>query len=205
MFIVLHLPRERPSLLVDIFAPRCALPVREAEDKEPVAAGHRLFRAARLPPADRPRAAARAVEPTTSVNFSRPSIDVLFESAADVYGPRLLGIILTGASQRWRAGLGGGSTRAGGVTVVQRPDEPRARRSWSTSALKRGPADLVLSLDEIADLLADRSDPAVAAPTTRLMSTPIAAVTVKCLLVDDLEENLLALVRRCCAARTWSC
>ena len=39
VLVVLHLPRERPSLLVEIFAPRCALPVREAQDKEPVEAG----------------------------------------------------------------------------------------------------------------------------------------------------------------------
>ena len=58
----LHLPRERPSLLVELFAPTCAVPVREAEDKEPMRAGNRLLRAARLPPAGRRGPAARAVD-----------------------------------------------------------------------------------------------------------------------------------------------
>ncbi len=43
IFIVLHLPRDKPSLLVEIFAPKCALPVREAQDKEPVAPGTVYF------------------------------------------------------------------------------------------------------------------------------------------------------------------
>src|SRR5215813_2427247 len=97
-FVVLHLPRERPSLLVDIFAPKCALAVCEAEDKQPVEPGTIYF----APPdyhllVDRgPRVALSADD---LVHFSRPSIDVLFESAAEVYGERLIGIILTGANE----------------------------------------------------------------------------------------------------------
>ena len=150
VFIVLHLPRERPSLLVDIFAPKCALPVREAEDKEPVERGTVYF----APPDyhllvdEGPRLALSADEP---VNYSRPSIDVLFESAADVYGKRLLGIILTGANEDGAPGLEA-VRRAGGATIVQ---EPRSAQvpMMAESALKRGPVDLVLSLEQIADLL----------------------------------------------------
>ena len=61
VFVVLHLPRERPSLLVDIFSPRCAVPVREARGQGAGRARHGLFRAARLSPAGRRGAAARAV------------------------------------------------------------------------------------------------------------------------------------------------
>jgi two-component system, chemotaxis family, protein-glutamate methylesterase/glutaminase len=150
VFIVLHLPRERPSLLVDIFAPKCVVPVREAEDKQPVERGVVYF----APPDYHllvdtgPRIALSADDP---VNFSRPSIDVLFESAADLYGERLLGIILTGASHDGAAGLEA-VRRAGGATIVQQPESAQVPL-MTESALKRGPVDRVLSLEQIADLL----------------------------------------------------
>jgi two-component system chemotaxis response regulator CheB len=150
LFIVLHLPRERPSLLVEIFARRCARPVREADDKEPVEPGTVYF----APPdyhmllEKNRQIALSADEP---VHFSRPSIDVLFESAADVYGEHLLGIILTGANEDGAAGLHA-IHQAGGVTVVQQPDSAKVPL-MIVSALQRGPADFVLSLPEIAQLL----------------------------------------------------
>jgi two-component system, chemotaxis family, protein-glutamate methylesterase/glutaminase len=150
LFIVLHLPRERPSLLVEIFARRCARPVREADDKEPVEPGTVYF----APPnyhmlveKDR-RIALSGDEP---VHFSRPSIDVLFESAADVYGERLLGIILTGGNEDGAAGLHA-IHQAGGVTAVQQPGNAKVPL-MVVSALQRGPVDFVLSLPEIAQLL----------------------------------------------------
>jgi two-component system chemotaxis response regulator CheB len=150
VFVVLHLPRERPSLLVEIFESRCALPVREAQDKEPVAPGTVYF----APPDYHllldagPQLALSADE---LVNFSRPSVDVLFESAADVYGERLLGIVLTGASADGAAGLAA-VKRAGGGAVVQRPDTARSP-VMVEAALQRTPSATVLALDEIADRL----------------------------------------------------
>jgi two-component system, chemotaxis family, protein-glutamate methylesterase/glutaminase len=150
LFIVLHLPRDRPSLLVEIFARRCARPIREADDKEPIEPGTVYF----APPdyhllvEKTHQIALSADEP---VNFSRPSIDVLFESAADVYGERLLGIILTGGNEDGAAGLHA-IHQAGGVTVVQQPDSAKVPL-MVVSALQRGPADFVLSLPEIAQLL----------------------------------------------------
>ncbi|HEY0284008.1 MAG TPA: chemotaxis protein CheB [Vicinamibacterales bacterium] len=150
VFVVLHLPRERPSLLVDLFAPRCALAVREADDKEPVAKGTIYF----APPdyhllIDRgPQLVLSVDEP---VNFSRPSIDVLFESAADVYGPRLLGVILTGASRDGAAGLEA-VHRAGGVTCVQEPATAQAPL-MAQAAIQQTPVDHVLPLNAVADLL----------------------------------------------------
>jgi two-component system, chemotaxis family, protein-glutamate methylesterase/glutaminase len=150
LLIVLHLPRERPSLLVEIFANRCALPVREADDKEPVEPGTVYF----APPdyhmlVEKSRQIALSTD--EPVHYSRPSIDVLFESAADVYADRLLGIILTGANADGAAGLHA-VHRAGGVTVVQRPDSAKVPL-MVVSALQRNPADFVLSLPEIAELL----------------------------------------------------
>jgi len=135
---------------VDIFAKRCARPVREADDKEPLEPGTVYF----APPdyhmlvEKNRQIALSADEP---VHFSRPSIDVLFESAADVYGERLLGIILTGGNEDGAAGLHA-IHQAGGVTVVQQPDSAKVPL-MVVSALQRGPADFVLSLPEIAQLL----------------------------------------------------
>ena len=149
VFVVLHLPRDRPSLLVEVFSHKCALAVSEAADKEPVAPGTVYF----APPnyhllIDRgPQLALSADEP---VHHSRPSIDVLFESAAEVYRDRLLGVILTGANEDGAAGLAAVHD-AGGVTVIQ---EPRSAQSshMVLSALQRQSPDLVLPLPKIAEL-----------------------------------------------------
>jgi len=150
LLVVLHLPRDRPSLLVEIFERRCALRVREAQDKEPITAGTVYF----APPDyhmlvenDR-RIALSEDEP---VLYSRPSIDVLFESAAEVYRERLLGVILTGASEDGTAGLHA-VQRCGGMTVVQSPDSARVPL-MVVSALRRNPAACVLPLEDIGRLL----------------------------------------------------
>jgi two-component system, chemotaxis family, protein-glutamate methylesterase/glutaminase len=150
VFVVLHLPRERPSLLVQIFSRRCARPVREAEDKEPVEEGTVYFAAPdyHLLIEEGPRLALSIDEP---VHFSRPSIDVLFESAADLFGRRLLGIILTGASEDGARGLEA-VHRAGGVTVVQQPETAQVPL-MTEAAIRRSPVDLILPLEEIAALL----------------------------------------------------
>jgi two-component system chemotaxis response regulator CheB len=155
VFIVLHLTRERPSLLVEIFGPKCQVPVREATDKEPVEPGVVYF----APPdyhllierGARRDAAQLALSVDDVVNYSRPSIDVLFESAADIYAERLLGIILTGASHDGAAGLDA-VRRAGGWTVVQQPDSAYAP-IMVEAALTTSPEHTVLSLTGIADVL----------------------------------------------------
>jgi two-component system chemotaxis response regulator CheB len=122
VFVVLHQPRHRPSLIVSIFGPRCKVPVREAEDKEPVTGGTIYF----APPdyhllIDRGEAGMQlALSADPPILFSRPSVDALFESAADACGARLLGVVLTGASRDGAAGLAAVG-RAGGRTVVQDP------------------------------------------------------------------------------------
>lgn len=150
VFIVLHLPRERESLLVDIFRPRCAVEVHEAEDKQPVAAGTIYF----APPdyhllLDEGPCVALSVD--DPVMFSRPSIDVLFESAADVYGERLLGIVLSGANGDGAAGLQKVHA-AGGLAWVQDPAEAKAALMPET-ALKRVPDSRVLSLAQMTSML----------------------------------------------------
>jgi two-component system chemotaxis response regulator CheB len=150
VFIVLHLPRERPSLLAEIFTPKCALKVKEAEDKMRVEPGTVYF----APPdyhllLDEGPQLALSIDEL--VHFSRPSIDVLFESAADIYGERLMGIILTGANDDGAAGLAA-IHRAGGVTIVQEPDSAQVPL-MVLAALRRTAADFVLPLEGIAGLL----------------------------------------------------
>lgn len=151
VFIVLHLPRERPSLLATVFQAKCALPVKEASDKEPVVAGtvyvappdyHLLIDAG-------PLTALSADDP---VHYSRPAIDVLFESAADVYRTGLLGVVLTGGNQDGAAGLAA-VIAAGGLGVVQRPDSAQVTY-MPAAALQRNPSSRALTLGEIAGLFA---------------------------------------------------
>jgi two-component system chemotaxis response regulator CheB len=150
VIIVLHLPRDRRSLLVDIFAPKCALAVIEASDKEPIAGGRIYF----APPdyhllVDVGPQLALSVD--APVHYSRPSIDVLFESAADCYRERLMGIVLTGGNQDGAAGLAE-VQRAGGLTVVQAPSDAQMPL-MPESALALLTPDFVLPLQEIAALL----------------------------------------------------
>jgi two-component system, chemotaxis family, protein-glutamate methylesterase/glutaminase len=150
IFIVIHLPRDKPSVLAGIFARKCALPVHEAEDKEPVLPGtvyiaptnyHLLIDKG-------PQISLSADDP---VHHSRPSVDVLFESAVEVYGERLMGVILTGANEDGARGLAA-IKDAGGVTVVQSPDTALAPL-MGMSALALRPADWVLPLEQIAAAL----------------------------------------------------
>lgn len=150
VMVVQHVPRERPSLLVDLFAPKCQLTVREAEDKEVIEPGTIYFAPADYHLlVDRGPALALSLDPP--VNYSRPSIDVLFESAADVYGPSLVGVILTGASSDGALGLKA-VFEAGGTTCVQEPSSAQAPLMVE-SALRRVSAHHVLGLHELAALL----------------------------------------------------
>ena len=149
VFVVQHLPRDRKSLLVDIFAPRCARPLCEAGDKEPVEAGVVYF----APPDYHlliDRGPCLALSADALVNYSRPSIDLLFESAADEYGPRLMAMVLSGANEDGAAGLAAVAA-AGGVTVVQRPDDASVA-IMPAAALQRVHADFVLPLADITGL-----------------------------------------------------
>ncbi|HEX6240571.1 MAG TPA: chemotaxis protein CheB [Polyangiales bacterium] len=126
MLAVVHLPSNRPSLLTALFAPRCALPVYEAEDKLPIEGGAIYF----APPdyhllIERRDALALSID--APVQFSRPSIDVLFQSAAQVFGADTIGLLLSGANDDGAAGLRE-IEGAGGLAWVQAPDTASARQ-----------------------------------------------------------------------------
>ncbi|HEY0232091.1 MAG TPA: chemotaxis protein CheB [Dokdonella sp.] len=148
--VVLHLRRERPSLLSEVFAPRCALPVREVQDKDRLRPGTIYF----APPDYHvlfDRGPQLALSTEALVQYSRPSIDVTFESAAQLLRERLLAIVLTGANEDGAQGMRA-VHECGGTTIVQSPQTASASL-MPASALKHSPADFVLPIEAIATLL----------------------------------------------------
>ena len=85
------------------------------------------------------------------VQYARPSIDVLFESAADAYGPTVIGVILTGANADGAEGLAH-IKHCGGVAVIQDPAEAE-RREMPTAAIAKTAADAVLPLSDIGKFI----------------------------------------------------
>ncbi|MBZ0231460.1 MAG: chemotaxis protein CheB, partial [Deltaproteobacteria bacterium] len=101
--VLLHLSPRQPSLLPQLLGHVTSRRVREAEDKEPLAPGTIYV----APPdyhllVERAGTLALSVDPP--VNFSRPSIDVLFESAADAFGPGVAALVLSGSNHDGDAG-----------------------------------------------------------------------------------------------------
>lgn len=152
---ILHLPPDRESRLAELFAERVALPVREALDKTPVEPGVVYFAGAgyhlsvERGPEDDGLWFSLSCEPP--VQFARPAIDLLMESAADACGDALAAILLTGANQDGAAGLA--RVRAcGGLTVVQDPRDAQVP-VMPEAAIRLCAPDLVLPLADIAALL----------------------------------------------------
>jgi len=136
--------------LVDVLGRSCALEVVDAEDKDALSPG-RVY----VAPPDyhllvEPGSLALSVD--ERVRFSRPSIDVLFESAARAYAERTIAIVLTGANDDGAAGLALVAER-GGLTIVEDPATAE-RREMPAAALAVVAADHVLPLDEIGPLVA---------------------------------------------------
>jgi two-component system, chemotaxis family, protein-glutamate methylesterase/glutaminase len=130
----------------------CALRVKEAEDKEAALPGVCYFA-----PADYhllvERDGTLSLSADEKVNYSRPSIDVLFESAAEAYGRGAVAVLLTGASSDGAAGLAE-IRAAGGTAVVQDPGT--AEQPFMPKAgLDRAGADRLLSIEGIGSYLTD--------------------------------------------------
>jgi two-component system chemotaxis response regulator CheB len=92
-----------------------------------------------------------ALSTDAPVQFARPSIDVLFESAADAYGPATIGVVLTGANADGAEGLARIKGR-GGVAIIQDP-ATSAKRAMPDAAIAATVADAILPLDEIPPFL----------------------------------------------------
>lgn len=148
--IVIHMRPSQPSLVPRLIARETVRPVREAEDKEPLVP-HTIYIA---PPnyhvlIERSGSIALSVDPP--VHFSRPSIDVLFESAADAFGARVVGLLLSGANADGAAGLRR-IAESGGVALVQSlataayPAMPAAGASLVPAARALAPSEVAAFL-----------------------------------------------------------
>jgi two-component system chemotaxis response regulator CheB len=156
--IVLHIPPDSASLLSALFTPRCLLRVKEVDDKEMLAPGFVYFAAPdyhMLVEPDR----SLSLSQDEPVNFSRPSIDLLLESAALAYGPRMLGIVLTGGSPDGTQGLRC-VREQGGMAWVQDPAEAVAP-AMPASAIAHAGADRILTLADMARRLAALGRPGI--------------------------------------------
>jgi two-component system chemotaxis response regulator CheB len=149
VFVVLHTSPASPSVLAEILDRAGPLTARYAEDRERIAPG-RVY----VAPPDQHL----VIEPTRvrlthgpRENRFRPAVDPLFRSAAQVYGPRVVGVVLTGSLDDGTSGLWA-VKRLGGAAVVQDPREAFAP-SMPESALEHVSVDYCLPLREIAPLL----------------------------------------------------
>jgi two-component system chemotaxis response regulator CheB len=150
ILIVQHLRADSESFWINNLNAQCKINVKEAVEKELIVKGNVYI----APPdyhmlVELDRSISLSQE--GKVNYSRPSIDVLFDTAADVYQDKLIGLVLTGASKDGARGLRK-IKRKGGTTVVENP----ATAEFSlmpAEAIRASKADYVLSLQEIADLL----------------------------------------------------
>ena len=148
--VVAHMAEDGESLLVELLAKSCRLPVVEAEERAPVRRG----RVHVAPPGYHllvETDGTFSLSHDEKVNNVRPAIDVLFQSAADTWRSALVGILLTGANSDGTEGLKA-IRRRGGLCVVQDPDTAFAD-TMPRAAVTAGVADHVLALDGMADFL----------------------------------------------------
>ncbi|HZZ19038.1 MAG TPA: chemotaxis protein CheB [Opitutaceae bacterium] len=147
--VVAHRHRVSEGELVELLQAHCPLPVSEALDKE-------VFRQGRVyvaPPdyhlmVEEDHFELSSDEP---VNFARPSIDVLFDSAAEAFGRDAVGVLLTGASSDGARGLAR-IKEAGGTVIVQDPAEAECP-IMPDAALSRVSPDHLCRASEIAAVL----------------------------------------------------
>lgn len=155
IIIVQHMDPNSRDYLSDHLDRKCNIQVKEAEDKESVING-----VAYVAPAnyhllvEEDRTLSLSVDDL--VNYSRPSIDIMFETAADVYKKKLVGVVLTGANADGSKGLAKIKT-LGGLAIVQDPATAHVDY-MPKAAIASTKVDHILPLEEIASLLMELSN-----------------------------------------------
>jgi two-component system chemotaxis response regulator CheB len=152
--IVQHLHPSQDNLFVEHLDRQSALTVKEADEKEPIEAGHAYL----APPnyhllIEDDRTFSLSVD--ERVNYARPAIDILFESAVNVYADGVIGVILTGANNDGAQGLRLIKER-GGLAIVQDPETAEAS-FMPQAAITATQVDYVLALPKIAKLLVEKA------------------------------------------------
>jgi len=158
--IVAHLSREHESHLAEVLNERTCLPVSMARDKEEIRAG-RVY----IAPPDYHLLVEQNPHPLPHFSLSidglmksvRPSIDVLFESAAEVFESGLIGVLLSGANTDGVEGMAS-VKRLGGLSVVLDPQECEFA-TMPHAVIKHVDVDYVASMDEIVSLLLSVHEP----------------------------------------------
>ncbi len=150
IFIVQHLAPDGGSYLVEYLKSITSIPIKEAESQETITAPMVYI----APPnyhmlLDRNNTIVLSTE--GKVNYSRPSIDPLFDSAAEIYHERLIGVILTGANSDGSDGLKR-IKELGGLAIVQNLSESEAT-AMPLAAMLKTHADYILDLEDIAKVL----------------------------------------------------
>lgn len=166
--VVQHRHKDSDRLLATVLQDHTALTVCEVEDKQPLQPGF-LF----IAPADYHLLVERghfSLSTDAPVRYSRPSIDVAFTSAADSYGARAVGVVLTGANADGAEGLARIVER-GGLAVVQSPATAESP-TMPSAALEAVPSARVLTIPAIADLLRTLT---AAAPSPRPEARQVGA------------------------------
>jgi two-component system chemotaxis response regulator CheB len=149
LVVALHRGTSGGGMLEAAIARSSKLEVVAATDKEPLEPG-RVY----VAPADYHllvEPGHLALSTDEIVQFARPSIDVLFESVAATYGPRAIGILLTGVNEDGAAGLAH-MAAAGGLTIAQDPATAE-QAEMPAAAVARGAARRVLPLEQIGPFL----------------------------------------------------
>ena len=150
VIVVQHRSKDEKNLLEEVLAQKCKIKIRQADEKESIKGCMVYF----APPdyhllIERNNTFSLTTDP--KVNYSRPSIDVLFETAAIVYKHRLLAIILTGANHDGAAGMKRVKEK-GGTTIAQEPDSAQFP-AMPKAAIDTGAIDHVFHLKQISQFL----------------------------------------------------
>lgn len=150
VIIVQHIGAHSDSQWIKFLNDKSNLPIKEADEKEKIESG-KVY----LAPAnyhlliEKDRTFSLTVD--ERVNYSRPSIDVLFESAAEVYVDKLIGVILTGSNNDGANGIKR-VKECGGLAIIQNPETAESA-FMPKSAIAAITPDYILSLEAIAELL----------------------------------------------------
>ncbi|MCC7431312.1 chemotaxis protein CheB [bacterium] len=152
ILIVQHLKADSDDYLPVTLNLKSKIKVKQADEKEKILSGTVYI----SPPnyhllVEQDKTLSLSID--AKVNFSRPSVDVLFETAAEVYKEKLIGVILTGASKDGSKGLKA-VKNFGGLTIVQNPKTAEVDTMPSSAILVAEKIDYILTLEEIRNFLA---------------------------------------------------